>query len=404
MRTKKYFSYIMWVLALVATVSLAPLTMSSCHKGPHNHAGELWQCPMHPQITSDKKGTCPICQMDLVKVEKAKNPPAAVKTRWQCPMHPQIVSDKKGSCPICHMDLVQIEEPRGDGSSAGAGTAGIPRVPGYAPVSMTGQKRQQIGVRTEVVGRKHLTRTLRTYGSVSHDTELYGAQQEYLSAWRYVAEAKKTGEVAGAAQALLSASRKKLVILGYREDQLSKLEQAGVSDESLIVAHGMRVWVDAQVYESDLPYVYPGQGVRIQLPSQTGHAFLGTIQSMGTRVNPETRSVTARILSEHTGGAVVHDSYVQVLFTVPLGVVLAIPESAILDSGTRAIAFVAKGEGSFEPRTLILGRRGEGYVELLGGVTEGEAVVVKANFLIDSESQLRAALEIMADPTAKSNP
>jgi len=359
------------------------LLPAACHR--HSQGGaELWQCPMHPQIVSDRKGSCSICGMDLVKVEKKE---ATAKALYQCPMHPQISSDKKGTCPICQMDLVKVE--KAPPKSAGSG------VEGHAVVTLDAARRQTIGVRTEPVARRALTRTLRSYGNISHDTDLYGAQQEYLSAWHYLQDAKKNGANPGAAEGLLSAARKKLVILGYSEGQLSALERAGVSDESLIVGHGRRAWIYAQIYENDLPYVHPGQVVRIQEPSRPGQAFAGTIQSMDTRVNPETRSVTARILAEHPGATMIHDSYVQVLISVPLGEVLAIPDSAVLDSGIRVLAFVSGPDGTFEPRELVVGRRGEGYFEVLSGVREAESVVVKANFLIDSESQLQAAIEAM---------
>jgi multidrug efflux pump subunit AcrA (membrane-fusion protein) len=376
MNTILRFAFILGALSLA----------TACFRHDTGGATELWQCPMHPQVTSDKKSTCPICQMDLVRVEKKAAP--AAKDLWQCPMHPQVSSDKKSSCPICQMDLVKVEK-KALASGAAAG------VEGHAVVTVDARRRQLIGVRSEPVARRSLTRTLRSFGTITHDTELYGAQQEYLSAWQYLQEAKKSGLSTGPTEGLLSAARKKLIIAGYSEVQLAALERAGESDESLIIGRGARAWIYAQIYEIDLPYVHPGQAVRFVVPSRPGQAFAGTIQSMDTRVNPETRSVTARILAQYSGATLIHDAYVQVLISVPLGEMLAIPESAILDSGLRVLAFVAGPDGTFEPRELMLGRHGDGYFEVLRGVKESERVVVRANFLIDSESQLQAAIENM---------
>lgn len=359
------------------------ISLGACHNQGAKSQAELWQCPMHPQITATHKGSCSICGMDLVKVEKPVT--TSAKELWQCPMHPQISSGKKGTCPICQMDLVRVEQSSQADNKTNVG--------GYAAVTLDLRRRQLIGVRTAIVARRQLARTLKTYGTISHDTELYGAQQEYLSALRYAQDARKNPATAAAAEGLLAGARKKLMILGYAESQFAALERSGASDESLIVAHGMRAWIYAQIYESDLPYVRPGLKVRIQVPGRQGQSFAGVIQSMETRVNPETRSVTARILAEHPNGSLTHDSYVQVYISVPLGEVLALPESAVLDSGERAIAFVAQGEGVFQPRELILGNSGDGFFAVLAGVKEGESVVVKANFLLDSESQLRAAIE-----------
>jgi len=114
--------------------------------------------------------------------------------------------------------------------------------------------------------------------------------------------------------------------------------------------------------------------------------------SLDPNLTVETRSLRVRIKVPNPGGLLKLEMFVNAAIKADLGMTLALPESALLDSGTRKLAFVDLGEGRIEPREVRIGRAADGYYELLSGVKEGEKVVTSANFLIDSESRLKAAI------------
>lgn len=160
------------------------------------------------------------------------------------------------------------------------------------------------------------------------------------------------------------------------------------------VADTSVVWAVIDVAERDLGMLAVGQAVIVKARSFPNREFAGKINVIYPQVNRETRTARVRIELSNPDGALLPDMYVDAeINTGSPQPVLAIPESAVLDTGSRQAVFVDKGQGRFEPREVKLGHRGDGYVEIRNGVTEGEPVVVSANFLIDAESNLKAALK-----------
>ncbi len=160
------------------------------------------------------------------------------------------------------------------------------------------------------------------------------------------------------------------------------------------VADTSVVWAMIDVAERDLGVLAVGQPVIVRARSFPGREFAGKISVIYPQVNRETRTARVRIELFNPDGALLPDMYVDAeINTGSPEPVLAIPESAVLDTGAKQSVLVDKGQGRFEPREVKLGYRGDGYVEVRHGVTEGEPVVVSANFLIDAESNLKAALK-----------
>ncbi len=153
------------------------------------------------------------------------------------------------------------------------------------------------------------------------------------------------------------------------------------------------VWVLAQVFEQDLALVRAGQTARIQVDAYPDRNFTGPITFIYPVVNADTRTAKVRIELPNRGGLLKPDMYARAELLAVRGDQLAVPDSAVLDTGTRQLVLVRRGEGTFEPRTLRVGMRADGYSEVLEGLKAGEEVVVSANFLIDAESNLKAALE-----------
>ncbi len=418
---------------------------------------ETYICPMHPTVVSDKPGSCPICGMDLVEKKMDGghgHEMHAGHETYICPMHPTVVSDKPGSCPICGMDLVVKEA---DASSAQNGNVQID------PVTI-----QNIGVKTMVVKKQPLKRTVRAVGRVDYDEtrimdvnskiagwveqlyvdytgqwvekgqpllalyspELVAAQEEYLTVLDY-AERMRDGavrEVAQSADDLLAAARQRLLYWDISVGQIAKLEkmrQVGrtmpiLAPRSGIVTHkdvlegayirsGQHlyriadlsvVWIYADVYEYEMPWVSKGQRAEVSLSYLPGEQFEGKVDYIFPFMNEKTRTVQVRMIFDNADGAFKPDMYADVVIRPELGREgIVIPVQTVIHSGTRRVVVMAHGDGRFEPREIHTGVETEDGYEVLRGLNPGEEIVTAAQFLIDSESNLKAALAGMrGDP------
>lgn len=440
------------VVLLIGGVAL--LTTHHLPRTTHQAVSRaVYYCPMHPTYTSDRPGDCPICNMKLVKKESpatsdqrpathgqsaqdvcymhtcpkihegrpcpmlvvakageavtcpicgthvaeaaAPAPPAAAKKilYWTDPMMPGYKSDQPGQSPM-GMALVPVYAEEG---AAGTTAAATPE--GYAPILVSPQKQQFIGVQTAPVKRRSMTKTIRTVGKVAYDPELYQAQQEYLQAVKAFQRAQ-TGtipEVTEQAARLADSSRMRLRLLGLSAELIAEMDTWDGPDRRLLLADpGQGVWIYAPIYEYELPLVTGGQTMAIEVPARPGQALEGTIRSIDPVLDPATRSARARAVVTDPAGLLKPEMFVNASITVSLGDVLAVAEEAVFDTGTKHIVFVDRGQGVFEPRDVTVGTKADGYYAVQSGLTEGESVVTSGNFLIDSESRLKAALEGMS--------
>ena len=165
------------------------------------------------------------------------------------------------------------------------------------------------------------------------------------------------------------------------------------------------VWVVADVAEQDIALVKTGAKASVKINAYPDKVFNGTITYVYPTMKPETRTVSVRVELANPGQLLKPAMYAEVNLTVGGKVpVLTVPDSAVIDSGTRSIALVQLAEGRFEPREVKLGARSDNYIEVKDGVRAGEQVVVAANFLIDAESNLKAAIGGFGTPAAKAGP
>ena len=345
-------------------------------------------CPMLVVAKTGEKVTCPICGTHVV--EAATTASAKRILYWTDPMLPGYKSDKPGKSPM-GMDLVPVYE------ESHVGNAAAPE--GYAAVLVTPQKQQLIGVKTALVQRRLLTNMIRVVGTVAHDPELYQAQAESIQATQALEKAKQSGnvEVMEQAQQLAESAHIRLRHLGISEELIREMATWKEPEHALLYAHaGEPVWVYAQVYEVDLPAVRVEQEVTVTVPALPGQMFHGAVRAIDSMVDAMTRTTRVRAQLQDPQGLLKPDMYVNVELASEVGTVLAIPEEAVFNTGTRQIVFVDKGQGLFEPCDVTVGAKGGGFYELKSGVSEGESVVTSGNFLIDSESRLKAALEGMA--------
>lgn len=381
----------------------------------HPQAGKLIQndtyyCPMHPTYTADRPGTCPICNMSLVKKEKVESDHEGheegavpslksftieelvkMKPGEICLLHKcktgkctMVMTEKfarLGKCPSCGEDLgvsIRLDAPGG-----------------YAAVKLGKEKQQVIGIKTAPVQRLNISKVIRTVGRVAYDPELYQAQEEFLQAVQAAQKAQSAAaEIKEQAEKLVDSSKIRLRLLGLSEELIQEIESSGKADRSLLYSEpGGTVWLYAPIYEYEIPLVKSGSRIEAQVSTFPEETFEGVIRSIDRVLDPVTRSARVRASLDNSAGLLKPEMYVNAVIRVDLGERLAVAKEAVFQTGEKNIVFVATAPGAFEPREVTVGVETEEVYEIRSGLAEGEAVVTSGNFLIDSESRLKAALE-----------
>src|ERR1700682_997412 len=261
-----------------------------------------------------------------------------------------------------------------------------------------------------------------------YSTDLVATEREYLVAkqnQQRVAGSPVTG-VAEGATSLLEAARERLKQWGVSQREIARLESTGEVQQELevdspvfgyiternalpnltvqpetrlySVADLSTVWVLAEVFQIDLGRIKVGERATLTVDSYPGRTFEGRVNFIYPQVDMMTRTAHARLVFSNPGLKLTPGMFVNVVLKVPMGKQLVIPTSGLLQSGTRQIVFVSRGAGYIEPREVQLGARAGDNFIVLKGVKEGEEIVTSANFLIDSESQLQAALGSFVPP------
>lgn len=399
----------------------------------------LWTCSMHPQVIRDSPGACPICGMQLTPMDPGKGSTEPqpserkVKYWWDPMMQPPYISDRPGKSPM-GMDLVPVYE---DEVVAGQVISIDPRL------------EQNMGVQLAEVRRGVLRATVRAYAEIGEPESTVREIALRVSGWlvrlyanyegAHIAKGAPLFELyspelqtaigewiaaqsnAGGRADVRQATRRKLVQLGLTEEQIDafaglseppatvvfrspftghvveKLVNEGVRVEAgqpiLRVNDRSRMWLDAQVYEQDLPFVRLGQEVEARVIGLPGRVFRGTVTFIHPHVALPARTIVVRAELENPEGELRRGMAATATLSADIARdALLAPREAVIDTGERKVVFVATEPGHFEPRAVEVGPAGaDGVVSVVRGLAPGDKVVVNGQFLLDAESRLREA-------------
>jgi Cu(I)/Ag(I) efflux system membrane fusion protein len=399
---------------------LFAVLLAGCSK-PAPPASTTYWCPMHPEVTStDSAAICTKCgTMKLLPKEPA---PAPQATKFTCPMHPQIVADKPGDCPICKMALVPATAIQNDGS-----------------VRVSPAARQAIGLKLGAVTTRHLEREIRAAARIVPDeTKLYHVNVK-VDGWveqlfvattgQYVRQGDPLltlyspelltaqAEHLSASDAVRPSARRRLELLDMTPAQIAVLERTKQINKSLIllapangyvternIAAGHKVmageqvlaladysdvWADAAIFQDDIAGVTTGATVEVTVGRET---FTGKVSFIAPTVDAETRTVKVRLVIPNPDAKLKPEMWATARLRIDLGERLAIPAAAVMRTGEQTYAFKDDGNDQLTPVAVRLGARAGEWFELLDGLAAGDQVVTSANFLIDSEAQVKGAL------------
>jgi membrane fusion protein, copper/silver efflux system len=387
--------------------------------GTHEHA-QRYHCPMHPTYTSDKPGECPICGMTLVPIPGTNQKPGGetgtgTGTKGLSPVIISqenikrlgltfgIIEMKRFNKEIRTSARIAADETRQQRVSS--------RIEGWVEklfVNVTGQPVKK--------GAPLLT---------IYSPELVAAQQELITASAMVREFKDSGSdyesLEKQGQNVLQAAKQRLKLWEITDSQIERIEKSGqiqksltlyapasgfvsektvlpgqkiMAGESLMVITDLsHVWGVADIYEADLPYVKTGTLLDITLPNMPGKTYTGRIVFLDPSLDTATRTLKARIDIVNTELVLKPEMYADAVLKIDMGEKLTVPGSAVMQSGERNYVFVLGKDGQLQPVEVKIGARTGDYFEMISGLYEGDKVVTSANFLIDSESSLKAALE-----------
>jgi RND family efflux transporter MFP subunit len=379
-----------------------------------------WYDPMHPAYTSKKPGTAPDCGMDLVP--KYADEESAVKN--MPPGTVQITSEKQ---QLIGVRTGKVERQRIERILRVVGRIGIDETRvAHIHTKVSGYIEH---VFADFVGKEvKAGDPLFTI----YSPDLVSTQQEFLIAVRAQKELKDApyAEVSRGAASLVNAARERLRLWDVSEEEVAALEKdgkvkrevtiyspaTGTVTERAAYQHGRfvspemdlyiitdlsSVWMLAEVFEFEVPYVRVGQEAVVRLSYTPGKTYAGKVSFINPSVDPKTRTVRVRIELPNPNQDLKPEMYADVELAIDYGTQIVVPQEAVLDSGTEQIVFVARGDGYFEPRAIKTGPKmaglpkgagaaaGSEQVIVLAGLKPGETIVTSGNFLIDSESRLK---------------
>ena len=405
----------------------------------HDDNTIFYTCSMHPSIRETTSGKCPICHMNLVKIQESRTPvKKETKRLWQCRDFPDVVSEQEDICPLDGTKMVAKIQ-TGKGGVDIVGTVRLRRshlkhfkaeVIPVTTINMVKSIRllgvilqsedQESNIPTRVDGRieKVFVKSTGSFVSINDPVvEIYApklitAGEEYLIA-RQSYQKTKTREF----REMLTQSRKKLQLWGIKDFQYQSWYKKGTVPKSIALyspATGIvrkrhaiagkyfkegqnllelsnlsSVWVEMDVYEQDTNLISLGQKVSLEFIAIPGEIFTGEIDFIDPVLNPKSRTLKVRTTLSNTKGKLRPGMAADATVTIQLkGQSLVVPRSAVIDTGKRKIVWLQVAGGEFQARAVHTGYESDGHVEIKRGLSLGESVVLDGNFLLDAQAQI----------------
>ena len=449
------------VAFLVSPLGRGVLPARSSDPGSADTARDVtWTCPMHPEVIRDEPGSCPICGMDLVPVEVEQEAVAPeTDAVWICPDHPDVIRESgPGTCPIDGQPLVRAPSAADAGHADRQGTVVRldPSVEQKMNVTTDTVRRHDLDRTLRTVGylaydqERMVTVTTKYPGYVErlhvrsvgqeieagqplfevYAPELVQTQQDLLSAIEYARRLEQASpETRRRAEALVEAAKSRLSYWDIGEDQVDDLIESGRPTRLLTVRapasglvmqlehglEGMRIqpgmdvihiagietlWLNVEVFEDQLAWVGVGSRAEVSFAAFPGRTYRGTVRYVAPEVSESTRTVQLTLAVPNPRRDLRVGMYATVMFhPVAVRDAIAVPTQAVLRTGQRSVVVVALGDGRFAPRDVELGVEVDRLVQVTDGLDVGERIVTSAQFLIDSESNLREAIRRMSGPS-----
>lgn len=390
-----------WLVVLIAAVSIALNVIHWTGKAPAGGTtGELYTCPMHPQVVQDHPGDCPICGMKLVK--KVTTPASDVQT--------DSLAGTVNLSPSQEVLAAIATEPVKERTFQQ--TLSIPGT--IAPV-----EGNQAKVTTRAMGRIEKLYVDFTGASVRQGQPLYDLYSPDIAAAQREMFLARSASDSRLQENLLEASRQKLLSMGLGDEQINEIKQRGEAGDRITftapmsgvimdkmavagdwVMPGMtlfeivdlsEVWVEGVLYEKDVRSVHLGDEMEVTADAYPGETFHGKVGWLALMMDMMTRTVPFRITLPNPQGKLKPEMYVQVHLTSQSAfTAVSIPESAVLKTGKMTMVWVKVGPGKYRPRDVQLGDKVGHYYPILAGLSVGEEVVTQGSYLIDSDSQIRS--------------
>jgi RND family efflux transporter MFP subunit len=450
-------SFIRIVLLTLVALLLIPVIACGKKQTEKTPQSQLYHCPMHPSFIADKPGDCAICGMKLVPMEKKTEAPQAKsapqkRTLYRSTMNPGEISDKPGKDSM-GMDMVPFEsETPAAGATGLPGLASVAISPEnrkrmnlkLATAEIKSLSRRLRTSARIVPDESRLYRvTTKIDGYVEklfvnatgqavrrgqpllsiYSPDLVASQQEFLSA---LAMAKQMGQspdplAAESGRGLVDAARRRLKLWDISDAQIERLEKSGrvdktvmlaapasgyVSDKMvmagqkimagemlMVVADLSVVWAEADLYAADADFVKIGMNADLTLPFLPEQSFKGRISFLNPFLDGMSRTLKARLEVANPDLLLKPEMYGEISLAFDLGLRLVIPDAAVMRSGERSYVFVDDGAGTLTPVLVQTGIQNGDDLEIISGLKSGDRVVAAANFLVDSESSLKAALQ-----------
>jgi Cu(I)/Ag(I) efflux system membrane fusion protein len=398
------------------------------------HQDPSYYCPMHPQVTSDEPGRCPICTMDLVPFVNAGKKAEPKIIFYRHPMNPEITADTPQKDSM-GMDFIPVYED----------AITDPSVITISPAVIN-----NLGVRTAQVERKTLSRRINTVGYVSPNESLIGHVHIRTDGWvenltvDTVGDRVKKGQLLFTLysptlvnaqdeyikalerknERLINASKHKLKSLGISPSQINELTKNrevqrtisifshhdGVvtalmiregmyvepSTETISIVDLSNVWLQAEVFEQQASWIEVDQKAEATISSSSDRTWSGAVDYIYPVLDPITRTLKVRLKFDNPDEVLKPNMFAHVnIYSSPRENILVAPREAVIRDGNSERVIMALGEGKFSQRQIRTGIESEGQVEIVDGLKEGEMIVVSAQFLIDSEASLKASFQRM---------